>query len=122
MSECVVRMEMPRCCDECPMEYDGFMCAAIHKRFYPKKDGRYLEPLIDPAEQRLPDCPIICAMPDKHGRLVDADEIVKRICSDCAMLIDAMCDGGRTSCYPASFVYEQETIVPATEGGKHDHR
>ena len=78
MSECVVRMKMPKSCDECPMEYDGFMCAAIHKRFYPKKDGRYLEPLIDPAEQRLPDCPIICQLPEGHGRLVDA-ELVKEI-------------------------------------------
>ena len=75
MSECVVRMEMPECCDECPMEYDGFMCGAIRKRFYPKKDGCYLDPLIDPSKERLPDCPIICALPDGHGRLVDADAL-----------------------------------------------
>ena len=73
MSECVVRMEMPECCDECPMEYDGFMCGAIHKRFYPKKDGCYLDPLIDPSKERLPDCPVICSLPEGHGRLVDAD-------------------------------------------------
>lgn len=70
MSECVVRMEMPECCDECPMEYDGFMCGAIHKRFYPKKDGCYLDPLIDPSNERLPDCPIICQLPEGHGDLI----------------------------------------------------
>lgn len=73
MSEVVVRMELPDCCDDCPMEYDGFMCRAIHKRFYPKKDGCYLDPLIDTSKERLPDCPIICQLPEGHGRLVDAD-------------------------------------------------
>ena len=77
MSECVVRMKMPGCCDECPMECDGFMCGAIHKKFYPKKDGRYLEPLIDPSEERLSDCPIICQLPEGHGRLIDADAMAE---------------------------------------------
>ena len=75
MSECVVRMELPACCDDCPMEYDGFMCRAIHTRFYPKKDGCYLDPLIDTSKERLPDCPIICALPENHGRLVDIRDI-----------------------------------------------
>ena len=115
MSECIVRMEMPESCDECPMEYDGFMCAAIHKRFYPKKDGRYLEPLIDPAEQRLPDCPIICAMPDKHGRLVDADEDV----SNYITVWDCNCsEYGKQTVMAVDDLNYLPTIVPATEGGK----
>ena len=79
MSECVVRMDMPECCDECPMEYDGVMCRAIHTPFYPEKDGRYLEPLIDPHKERLPNCPIVCLLTENHGRLVDADEMLKKI-------------------------------------------
>ena len=109
MSECVVRMEMPESCDECPIEYDGFMCAAIYKRFYPKKDGRYLEPLIDPAEQRLPDCPIICALPEKHGRLVDKDEMLKKIEN-----YHRYMTVGRES-DPRCIIEDAPTIVHATE-------
>ena len=111
MSECVVRMEMPGSCLECPF-FNKVGCKASGMMF-----PDWMNVAVRPKG-----CPILSVLPEKHGRLVDADEIVKRICSDCAMLIDAMCDGGRTSCYPASFVYEQETIIPATEGGKHDHR
>ena len=126
MSECVVRMEMPRCCDECPMEYDGFMCAAIHKRFYPKKDGRYLEPLIDPAEQRLPDCPIVCALPEKHGRLVDADAEIKHHLCD---FVAFEAEHGKEETYGKFYSINDlwigiteafntaDMIVPATEGG-----
>ena len=116
MSECVVRMEMPGCCDECPMEYDGFMCAAIHKRFYPKKDGRYLEPLIDPAEQRLPDCPILAVLPENHGRLVDAD-MVEKMLEDAQIISDGYGEyaGYCTEDVDMGII---PTIVPATEGGK----
>ncbi len=105
MSEVVVRMEMPECCDECPMEYDGFMCDAIHKRFYPKKDGRYLDPLIDPSKERLPDCPIICALPEGHGRLVDADKLADDMRARKAFF-------GRLS-DPQCLVDDAPTIVPA---------
>ena len=105
MSECVVRMEMPECCDECPMEYDGFMCSAIHKRFYPKKDGCYLDPLIDPSKERLPDCPIICSLPEGHGRLVDADELADDMKARKAFF-------GRKS-DPQCLVKDAHTIVPA---------
>lgn len=116
MSECIVRIDMPSCCDECPMEYDGFMCAAIHKRFYPKKDGRYLEPLIDPNEERLPDCPILAVLPEKHGDLIDRDAVVASVINTPKLF--GWTDEGRkiTDVYDA-IVY-LPTIVPATEGGK----
>ena len=103
----VVRMEMPECCDECPIEYDGFMCAAIHKRFYPKKDGRYLEPLIDPGKERLPDCPILAVLPEKHGRLVDKDEMLKKIENYHRYMTI-----GRES-DPRCIIEDSPTIVPA---------
>ena len=112
MSTCMVRMEMPECCDECPMEYDGFMCGAIHKRFYPKKDGCYLEPLINPKEQRLPDCPIVAFLPENHGRLIDAEAITETCKSYC----NQSCYGDCFACdYPIIFqqIDETPTIVPA---------
>lgn len=128
MSECVVRMDMPCNCWACPCGQNTWVWGDDGKEKmacfcgvddHSEVDGHYI--LETWTEAKRPSwCPILAVLPEKHGRLVDADEIVKRICSDCAMLIDAMCDGGRTSCYPASFVYEQETIVPATEGGNYE--
>ena len=63
MSECVVRMEMPKCCLDCPCvngEY-GY-CQA-------DKEERQIE---DP-NGRPSWCPIICSLLEGHGRLVDAD-------------------------------------------------
>ena len=65
MSECVVRMEMPKCCSDCPCvngEY-GY-CQA-------DKEERQIE---DP-NGRPSWCPIICQLPEGHGRLVDANAI-----------------------------------------------
>ena len=59
----VVRMEMPKWCLDCPCvngEY-GY-CQA-------DKEERQIE---DPNE-RPSWCPIICSLPEGHGRLVDAD-------------------------------------------------
>lgn len=61
----VVRMEMPKGCWNCPCvngEY-GY-CQA-------DKDERQIE---DPNE-RPSWCPIICQLPEVHGRLVDADAL-----------------------------------------------
>lgn len=65
MSECVVRMEMPKCCFACPClngEY-GY-CQA-------DKEERQIE---DP-NGRPSWCPIICQLPEGHGRLGDLDEL-----------------------------------------------
>lgn len=66
----VVRMEMPeRCCD-CDMA-DGVTCMAtggVYGREVPKMTWI----------RRRPDwCPIICSLPEGHGRLVDADYYAK---------------------------------------------
>lgn len=79
MSECIVRMEMPECCMGCPMEYDGFMCSATLTRFYFKKDGRHLKSLIDPYKERLPNYPIVCVLPERHGRLIDTSTVLGAI-------------------------------------------
>ena len=69
MSECVVRMEMPKRCYECDMA-DGVTCMAtggVYGREVPKMTWI----------RRRPDwCPIICQLPEGHGRLIDASTVI----------------------------------------------
>lgn len=74
MSECVVRMEMPKACSwiengekkKCPISEWGGACA-ITKQF------------------KMPDgcrpswCPIVCELPEGHGRLIDADAMAEDV-------------------------------------------
>ena len=84
MSECVVRMEMPQGCWCCPFgHYDWiwgdderekmvcFCCLDLES----EEDGHYL---LETELKRPSWCPIICQLPEGHGRLVDA-ELVKEI-------------------------------------------
>lgn len=92
MSECVVRMEMPEGCWDCPCvngEY-GYCQADEEKR-----------QIKDPNE-RPSWCPIICQLPEGHGRLVDA-EILR------AKLIEHIAE---TNCFYHAFK-ETPTIVLA---------
>lgn len=92
MSECVVRMEMPKNCFECPfsiIDETGVWCNCITNNVY-----GYVE--------RDEDCPIICSLPEGHGRLVDA-EILR------AKLIEHIAE---TNCFYHAF-NETPTIVPA---------
>lgn len=53
MSECVVRMEMPRNCYNCDLRYE---CNAFYAPGKPKPF--------------MKGCQIICQLPEGHGRLV----------------------------------------------------
>lgn len=69
MSECVVRMEMPQdgVCDGCDARTVDFLAGpicAIKKKFL--------------GSSRPSWCPIICSLPEGHGRLVDADALKKK--------------------------------------------
>ena len=102
MSECVVRMEMPKGCWDCPCvngEY-GY-CQA-------DKEERQIE---DPNE-RPSWCPIICQLPEGHGRLGDLDELAKM--ADAAR-IEAMQKGFDTNPYwlLGDIIAQAKTIVPA---------
>lgn len=66
MSECVVRMEMPENCAVCPFVTEYSRCVFL---------GMYA---ID-EERRADNCPIVCSIPEGHGRLVDADALVDDI-------------------------------------------
>ena len=90
MSECVVRMEMPNWCWDCPCvngEY-GY-CQA-------DKEERQIE---DP-NGRPSWCPIICQLPEGHGRLGGLDELA------------AGCDDPYW-CRWLSEIEDAPTIVPA---------
>ena len=69
MSECVVRMNFPKRCYDCDMA-DGLTCMAtggIYGRDVPKMTWIRGKPEW---------CPIVCALPEGHGRLIDASEVV----------------------------------------------
>lgn len=96
MSECVVRMEMPEACADCPFmedHLDHVSCLVTGSH-----EGYRFKHLIN----RMENCPIICQLPEVHGRLVDA-EILR------AKLIEHIAE---TNCFYHAFK-ETPTIVPA---------
>ena len=115
MSECVVRMEMP---ESCPCEFAGgydipLPCFAAHG--VPKRCKEFDDCVENGTK---PDwCPILAVLPEKHGRLVDADE---------RFLGVIHFDGGGFANYNTTIaerIGEEgmrmvNVIVPATEGGK----
>lgn len=71
MSECVVRMEMngvPDCCGLCDPLF-AVVCATKHDQTIDKMMLRAGRPSW---------CPIICSLPEGHGRLVDVDAVFER--------------------------------------------
>ena len=67
MSECVVRMEMPTKDKACGMvfDFDGIWYCPIEKRICHQPDHREIPSW----------CPILCQLPEGHGRLVDMRDI-----------------------------------------------
>ena len=101
MSECVVRMEMPNGCHDCKLRNMVGNCPI------PMFDGQYEEMIWTPGEcfQRPSWCPIICQLPEGHGRLGDLDELA------------AGCDAPYW-CRWLSEIEDAPTIVPAAERGE----
>lgn len=110
MSECVVRMELPTSCEECPLvqtdenDWGDVMsrtCNLIYKG--------YLSDV--PKGERRADCPIICQLPERHGRLVDADAcagVLRKLENEAVKPTEKLCFG-----YAAKMFEEAFTIVPA---------
>lgn len=61
MSECVVRMEMPGRCIECPVRY---ICVPYVGFLFGNGE---------PPTPHVEGCNILVVLPENHGRLVDAD-------------------------------------------------
>ena len=70
MSKCVVRMEMPKGCGSCPIA-NLWYCSINNEQVG--------DLLMGYPENRPANCPIICALPEGHGRLADKDEMLKKI-------------------------------------------
>lgn len=70
MSECVVRMEMPKACWSCGLR---FVCKAANDFMTTKEAGCSV------LKVGMEGCLIVCQLPEGHGRLVDKDEMLKKI-------------------------------------------
>lgn len=113
MSECVVRMKLPEGCvwrDDkghikmCPLYWeDESRCQGKDGKKAPWYDGK-----------RPYWCPIICQLPEEHGRLVDAEEMYKKSEAFCNQ-----CRQGEHDCEKCNYIvaqgymYKSPTIVPA---------
>lgn len=96
MSECVVRMEMPKSCRSCPLCHFVGSSPVCSIRIYPLDTvSRFFY-----ADERPSKCPILCQLPEGHGRLGDLDELA------------AGCDDPYW-CRWLSEIEDAPTIVPA---------
>jgi hypothetical protein len=102
MSECVISMKMPKSCDVCPCldDYGDYPRCRI--------SGEQRGYNFPTREKRMPNCPIICQLPEGHGRLVDADKLADNMKARKAFF-------GRMS-DPQCLVEDAPTIVPAERG------
>ena len=108
MSECVVRMEIPHVCitengfyGYCPM--DRVLCAERNS-----PPDMTIREAYEAMTDKIPSwCPIICSLPKGHGRLVDKDEMLKKIEN-----YHRYMTVGRES-DPRCIIEDSPTIVPA---------
>lgn len=91
MSIVIQGMEMPKTCDDCflPLRYCPYAM---------KENG---------------ECPII-PLPEGHGRLIDADELLMDACEVC----EVCGDGFTISGFSREQIENAPTIVPAEGGGE----
>ena len=77
MSYIVKSRDFPKSCNECDEPHlccDFYYCGVGYQ-----KDGRHLD--VDEHyfnKTKHPDCPLL-ELPKKHGRLIDADELIKML-------------------------------------------
>lgn len=82
MSECVVRMKMPNGCHDCKLMNMVGNCPI------PMFDGEDEKKLwtLEECFQRPPWCPIVCALPNGHGDLIDKQSFIKRLYMYCGFV------------------------------------
>ena len=106
MTDVVIRMNnVPRFCQECPIKEWGGACA-IAKQFEYRED-------------RPPWCPIISILPDRHGPLVDFDDVSKEL-RKYGYVVQNETTGMKYMEYPIVMELDPirvPVIVPATKGG-----
>ena len=72
MSVLIKGMEMPKNCQDCPLNYDQMACKVTGTRWW--SDTMVLMDF-DSNKERLYDCPLI-ELPTPHGRLIDAEKLL----------------------------------------------
>ena len=73
MSVLIKGMEMPKSCDDCPLNYDSIDCMVADNALREKGSGDFL---FD--HERQPNCPLV-DVPMPHGDLIDRDKMRKTI-------------------------------------------
>lgn len=94
MSVIVKGMEMPKNCTGCPI------CCGLH---YQHRDEK----------GRRPDCPLV-ELPEKHGRLVDADKLADLLSKEKEKVVG---EGNLFLCFAVGFAWgfitKEPTVVEA---------
>ena len=110
----VVRMEMPEDCRTCPFSTICSFCEGYSDYCVLAPDGTKCGWSFMDGEfptERPSWCPIICALPEGHGRLVDADAcagVLRKLENEAVKPTEMLCFG-----YAAKMFEEAFTIVPA---------
>lgn len=92
-------MEMPKNCNDCPLNYDSIDCMVADIALREKGCGDFLF-----EHERSSKCPLVPVPP--HGRLIDADEFLERA-------IGTKCFRGDYALMLEELVGESTTIIPA---------
>ena len=109
MSEVLIRMKMPKCCEECRFfawkRGVGQHCAVDDRiTFHATLDG------FDVGYERNGDCPLVPVPP--HGRLIDADALDKQIYNDIPLKVFGNI---ARMAEMRNIVFNAPTIIPAGE-------
>jgi len=111
MSVLIRGMEMPISCWRCPfcltVDPDTYRCIPT---------GQEFESTFDAIDHIVVPCPLVPVLP--HGRLIDADELIKDECNHCdgeCEIVDCDCLGCKNNCRCDFIkgVLEMPTIVEA---------
>lgn len=107
-------LEMPKSCSSCDFTH---ICKAIRKL---ERKNASQKKLYEASVGRLADCPLV-ALPEHHGRLIDADALLPKSGYD-PMMFKHKYDGDHRTQYDTLMGYEilgivedAQTIVEATE-------
>lgn len=98
MSECVVRMELPKACWFCGLR---FVCKAANDFLTTKEAG------CSALKVGMEGCLIVCQLPEGHGRLVDAKALFERVYEYYGQ------DNEDNENWMMGMINEASTIVPA---------
>ena len=103
MSILIKGMKMPKNCGECPF-----------KGLSPTGESMICDlTLFNVPWEWIPfDCPLI-ELPEKHGRLIDADALLKKFCGHCDGYEECGTNKIRVECYDLGLINHSPTIIEA---------